>query len=472
MGFNFIYDMKNNYFLIFMLLFISIVNSTETFAQKPSPNIDVGLGLDGNAYLGDLNLRAWQPQRVGLGYSFAARFSKKQRLLHQFQIGKINLTEQNAQKQVLNAQNIYEPTYFFSTNIFYASYQLEYFFLKKYLFSPFIKVGFGLSRFTPFDKEGNNLSVNTFSRKIDENFSNLTYFLPIGAGLQYKIGTKCFLTLDYTYHILGTDYMDNIGLAGKETGKDAFQSLRCGVMLRIAQGQANETYTFPMATKDSLPTSTLVTKKDSLLPPSVNVTTPEFTTVENPKNRKKREKDAIKQAKENAKLLVLEMKMKAAKQKDSIDAAKYGIQLKPSPTVNPPILPSPNASNTKPLVQSNHSPISPKESNTLASTPNLSANNTIPLVVLGNRSLAYNKPILKLNRYPIPPEVSLLDRNAKIKKAIQTRKFFFYEVQSTDTWESVAKEFNIPIEFLKSCNLFPNDSLDEGMKIRIPEVKE
>lgn len=472
MGFKFIFVMKSYYFLLFVLLFISIVNTTETFAQKPSPNIDMGLGLDGNAYLGDLNLRAWQPQRVGLGYSFAARFSKKQRFFSQFQIGKINVTEQSSQKQVLNIQNIYEPTYFFSTNIFYASYQIEYFFLKKYLFSPYVKAGFGLSRFTPFDKEGNNLSVNTFSRKIDENFSNLTYFIPIGAGLQYKIGAKCFLTLDYTYHILGTDYMDNIGQAGKETGKDAFQSLRCGIMLRIAQGQANEPYAFPIATSDSLPTAPSIARKDSLIPLSLNEATNEFTTVESSKNRKKRAKDSIKDAKENAKLLVLEMKMKEAKQKDSLETAKYGIQLKPSLTSNPTIATSPNASNTKPLVQSNHSPISPKESNRIPSSPNLHANNVTSLVVVGNRSLAYNTPILRLNRYPIAPDVSLLDRNAKIKKAIPARKFFFYEVQSTDTWESVAKAFNIPIELLKSCNLFPNDSLDEGMKIRIPEVKE
>lgn len=451
--------MKNNYFLIFVLLFTSIVG----FAQKPSPSIDLGLGVDGNAYLGDLNLRAWLPHRVGLGFSFAARFSKKQSLFHQFQLGIINVTEENNQKQVLNTQNIYEPSYFFSTNIYYTSYQLEYFFFKKYAFSPYLKAGFGLSRFTPFDKDGNNLSVNTFSRNIDENFSNLSYFLPIGAGLQYKIGTKCFFTLDYTYHILGTDYIDNIGQAGKETGKDAFQSLRCGIMLRIVQGQANNAFSFPIAAKDSLPTSASVAKNDSILPSSLNVPNPVFTDIESPKNRKKREKDAIKQAKENAKLLVLERKMIAARQKDSIENAKYGVQLPTTLAVNPP--------KSKPLVLS-HAPNSPKETNIIPSTPKIHANNVQPLVVLGNKSLAYNKPILRLNRYPIPAQISLLDRNAKIKQAIQSRKFLFYEVLAIDTWESVAKAFNIPIELLKLCNLFPNDSLDEGMKIRIPDVKE
>lgn len=218
---------------IWLILFIGLGVLTNCLGQQAVPNMDIGLYMEGVAYQGDMYYHAYLPQQVGLGYGATARFSGRGRLSHQVQLGISNVSAQTTDFRGIAYSQIEEPFAYFHSRIYQAVYQLQWTAGPHWLCSPYLKAGAGLSRFTPFDENNNNLFSNIYSRIEGEQVRNLSYFLPMSAGVQWRLGAKAFLLTDFTYHYWGTDYLDNIGKAGSQAGKDLTQSLRISFLYRI-----------------------------------------------------------------------------------------------------------------------------------------------------------------------------------------------------------------------------------------------
>lgn len=192
-------------------------------AQTPPP-LQVGLGLSGYAYTGDLTVAANRFRRAYPGGAISVQFAGARPLHLQLNAGFGRFVEQ-AEGWVPPLESGIRPNTFVETSLFYTDLRLRFRPWSHRVVHPYFSAGLGMLFFSPTDKEGNSLVENSLTRLPGEEYNNLTASFPLNAGLMLRINRQVSLAAGYTYRVVASDYLDNIGQLGPRPGNDALHTV-------------------------------------------------------------------------------------------------------------------------------------------------------------------------------------------------------------------------------------------------------
>ncbi len=225
-----------NQILILLCVFLGMIPAPAYGQKKYIPNMDIGIGVSGNVYIGDLSQKITDIRNVYPGISIGTRFTQKERIFSTINLNYNILSEQLHDGETMTITGPgYQASTYFNTHIYSIDYRLQYLILKKKTFTPYLKAGGGVMRFIPYDINGVNLATNVFSRPEAENYSVFSLYIPVGFGIQYSVSPKLFVSAEYQGFMTATDYLDNIGTNGTKNGKDLFHSILFSVYYRVSE---------------------------------------------------------------------------------------------------------------------------------------------------------------------------------------------------------------------------------------------
>lgn len=219
--------MKKKIFSLLVLLFLS--GAFIARAQQPASFIYGGFSM--NQYLGDLSTdHAKRTGSVMLGL----KLNRKKRLNGSFELGYGQLTGQNSM-YVFSGDEKAIPNRFFSSSFFTLHYNLHLNILKKENYTLYLSQGFGIIRYNPEDDLDRNLPDRFETRAPNETYSNTSVMLPTNLGFIYLLPNKWGLGLQAGYLNPLTDYLDNIGQWGNNSGNDNVLQYRFAVYAPIGK---------------------------------------------------------------------------------------------------------------------------------------------------------------------------------------------------------------------------------------------
>ncbi|MEZ4772141.1 MAG: outer membrane beta-barrel protein [Bacteroidia bacterium] len=213
------------------LLFLVLLCSFYASAQRKSPAnpLQIGFGLSGIAYVGDLSSTATQFQRVHPGGNLSLQRASTNALDLQANGGFGNFVEQTESSTSTQINT------FVDTRFVYGDLRIRYRFMVHKKFQPYLSAGAGVLVFSPRDQEGKFLIRNKGTRKdSEEKYNTAVPQLPVVGGIYMKINQIAGLSFDYTYRFTPTDYLDNISQLGKRRGFDALHALQLSVYFIMA----------------------------------------------------------------------------------------------------------------------------------------------------------------------------------------------------------------------------------------------
>jgi len=186
--------------------------------------LQVGLGLNGYTYAGDLTYGEQDFWRAYPGGALRVQFAGE-RLLHlQLNAGFGRFIEQ-ADGWLPDTEAGIQPNTFVETSLFYTDLRLRLRPWARRVVHPYFGVGVGFLFYSPRDAEGNSLAENTLTREAGEVYGSTTAAFPLNAGLMVRLNPQLSLGLGYTYRVLGGDYLDNIGQLGRQAGNDQLHAV-------------------------------------------------------------------------------------------------------------------------------------------------------------------------------------------------------------------------------------------------------
>lgn len=194
--------------------------------------MQVGVGLMGIRYSGDLTFGENEFSRYYPGGSIAAQFAGKGWLHPGVQVSFGSFTEQADRGNVEFPRGI-EPTLFVQTSFFAADFRFQVDLLRRRRFHPFLAAGAGIFFFTPRDAEGNFLGENIFTRPDGESYNTNVFSFPLSAGVMAKLNPVLSLSADYSWRPTTSDYLDNIGSLGRQKGKDRLHGARVCIHINL-----------------------------------------------------------------------------------------------------------------------------------------------------------------------------------------------------------------------------------------------
>jgi len=209
--------MKRVLFLLF--LFVSLGAKSQSLS---SWLVDINLGA--SSYNGDLVQGETPFQRFGFAgglnihYRYNEHFWLRGGLHYGYIFGedKLNKDPELIQRNLSFYSHLFE----LSAGVQYYLRDLEI--LNEYGIpaSPYVFVGAGLYHYDPYTFDNNNNKVflaplhtegQGLSNYPDRNpYSLYQFTIPFGGGLTFKIRDNLFLSYEFTYHVLFTDYLDDV----------------------------------------------------------------------------------------------------------------------------------------------------------------------------------------------------------------------------------------------------------------------
>lgn len=392
-------------FCFILILIFEGVSAQRRFA----PDMDLGGGIAGNIYIGDLNQKISDTRNVYPGFYISTRFSRKGTFFSSFNLGYATLSEQLHDGETMTVSGAgYQASTFFSTRIYSIDYRLQYILLKKIPYSPYLKAGAGLMRFAPFDLNGVNLATNLFSRPEFEDYSVFSYYFPVGAGFQYRANPHLYLSAEYNMYLSGTDYLDNIGSNGTKQGKDYFHSIQFSVYVRISEGRKNNS--FPIIAD---------VKPDKSIRPD-------------------KHEGPAKLAQDHSKIY----KSKKSLTFKDYNRKKSGTSSGASPAKEPVVAKAKAPKPEKPVVFNSYQ----------------LSESASPVLTLS----AVTKETEEKNKQYLIAE--------KEQEYLKKNKWTPYYIQEGDSWETIAQEYGVMVEVLRKLNGAEKGSKAAvGRKIRIPK---
>jgi hypothetical protein len=201
---------------------------------RRTPALQVGLGLVGLTYKGDLNYKSESYYRLNTGVRVSLQFDNQRRVSPQLGLMLAGFTAQNRD---LGPTDGVQPNTFVRTGLLAVDMRLLVRILKDTRARPYVGLGLGLLAFTPRDAEGNNLVSNLNTRREEETYGNLTAQFPLVLGCQYRVNELVALGIELVHQPTGTDYLDNISALGPRSGNDRLQSLTLSLLLTPGQKQ-------------------------------------------------------------------------------------------------------------------------------------------------------------------------------------------------------------------------------------------
>mgnify|MGYP006267489001 CR=1 FL=1 len=207
------------------------------WAQVNTRPLQVGVGLASHRYQGDLTHQEDNPWRMYPGLSVSLQFESTRRLQVALEGGFGKFIEQVDRLSGFPphgpANGMVQPNRFVETNFFYTELRLRLRILKQGPWQPYLGTGAGLLFFTPLDQQGNFLSDNLLTRQPNETYGTFAPQLPLSVGLRWQMSPRLGLEGEYSFRLLGSDYLDNQGDLGLHSGNDRLHQLRLSVVLTL-----------------------------------------------------------------------------------------------------------------------------------------------------------------------------------------------------------------------------------------------
>lgn len=196
-----------NRFLIFALLFFGAATA------RAQLYLDVA-GTFGTAYyIGDLNKRHFRfnTLRAAGGASFRINYNPRWSWKQSIMVGSVRGDDADAALEFQQLRNLsfYSP-------IVEASSTVEFNFFRFHpwkdedRFTPYTYVGIGLFYMNPQTELEGNRYVLKDHKTEGEDYSNVQFALPFGAGFKFKLNARVFIGIDWGMRRNFTDYMDDV----------------------------------------------------------------------------------------------------------------------------------------------------------------------------------------------------------------------------------------------------------------------
>ena len=220
--------------LLYLILSCFCILTVYAQSENPGAPLQIGLGMVGHSYVGDLTEKGVGVRRFYPGGNISLQFNGEGALKFQLNAGYGGFTEQSdlERQEVVNG---IIPNNYVQTSFFYSDLRLKFFFLKRKRIRPYLSAGVGMFSFQPEDEMGNFLGENIFTRLPDEIYGSTVATFPMTMGVQGKLNKMLALGLDYTWRFTTTDYLDNIGLLGKKAGNDATHAIQASLYFTLEQ---------------------------------------------------------------------------------------------------------------------------------------------------------------------------------------------------------------------------------------------
>lgn len=112
------------------------------------------------------------------------------------------------------------PNKFFQTQLFGLTAHAQLHLYRTDIFSLYFSQGLGLAALNIYDQNGTDFVNLPRTRALGENYNNTTLLLPTAIGGTVFFQNRCGLNLEISSLNTMTDYLDNIGKWGTDTGND------------------------------------------------------------------------------------------------------------------------------------------------------------------------------------------------------------------------------------------------------------
>lgn len=210
-------------FLLFAGLFLPSVLKAQTDFQNHNQTYvgELGVEAGGAQYFGDLNPSgSWNTLKpaAGIFYRyFINTYFGVSAHLHFAQLGYSDVYNSNTFQQLRNLS--------FNTNIWDFSLQGDFNFFRfepgsrSYRFTPYLTAGIGVFHFDPYayyqDRKYYLQPLGTEGQGSAQYpgrkpYNLWSFDIPFGMGVKYNLNRNWNIALSATYHLTGTDYLDDV----------------------------------------------------------------------------------------------------------------------------------------------------------------------------------------------------------------------------------------------------------------------
>lgn len=228
--------------------------NTEVQPNRPQKDIILGIAYTATGYYGDLNYSEQgilQSSFVNFqpGLTATLRRDASRLILPSFHLGYGRFVAQNPDLQpvaytINERDTLIMPNTYAETDIIHGEFILMINPIQgPSAFKPYLGVGLGGLAFYPKAQDG-ILLFRKFSTRAPEerSYGTLALTVPVTAGMYFNLNRKLSLHLGYVYRLTTTDYLDNIGLLGRQEGNDQLHSFKLGLDFRIFDASVYENY--------------------------------------------------------------------------------------------------------------------------------------------------------------------------------------------------------------------------------------
>lgn len=206
------------------LLIAALIQGTASKAQFFDPSFNVSLNAGVASYYGDLTESAKIFNQPSYSFSAGAVYNLNPHLALRADIGysKVQAADSKNSRADLKARNLS-----FKSNILDGSLSVEYNILdiiSAHRFTPYVFGGIGFAHFNPYttDRFGNKQFLQPLgtegqgiSAYPDRTpYARTVLMVPFGGGLKYAISDRFALGVEFKYHYLSTDYLDDVSHSG------------------------------------------------------------------------------------------------------------------------------------------------------------------------------------------------------------------------------------------------------------------
>jgi hypothetical protein len=211
----------------FIFLTVCCIGSFFTSIAQPESIVqdgEFGITVGAAHYFGDLNPRT----NIGhpgpaIGVFYMKQYSNYLGLRLSAHFAQVGYADRYSKNDFQKKRNLD-----FNTNIFEVALSGEFNFFKfipgddKYVFTPFITLGFGAFSFNPYTTldgrkvylqplgtEGQNIGyTDSYGKR--KPYKTYSYCMPFGIGIKYNVSKRLNLSLQVAHRLTFTDYLDDV----------------------------------------------------------------------------------------------------------------------------------------------------------------------------------------------------------------------------------------------------------------------
>lgn len=226
------------FFVAFMAFLYSFALPLFSQADSLAPTrfFQFGLGLTGFNYIGDFTNDVTALYRIHPGGNLSLQTTGSAALQLQANVGFGAFEEQLDRRSDAFSLDA-TANKFVETSFYYADLRLKFRFLRQKRLQPYVSLGAGILVFSPRDESGKLLREQPETRAAHETYNTSIPQLPGVIGLKAQITPLVAASIDYTYRVTPTDYLDNVGQWGSRQGHDALQALQLSVYFTLRPGK-------------------------------------------------------------------------------------------------------------------------------------------------------------------------------------------------------------------------------------------